>query len=237
MLGFGQVDEQSLSRVLRGHHPATGETLPGLRGTRRIPGFDLAFRAPKSWRCCGHCPTPRPSGRLVTRTTPRSLRRSTISRSTPAGRGAARAGVTPCRAAGSSRRRSATARHATATHSSTPTCWSPTPSRPTTAGGGHWTRPGCTGTRTPSQTGREHTAPPQCSSIPGRPWQNAWIESFNGRLRDGLLNGWQFDSLLEAQVLTADWRIDYNTNRPHSSLHQMTPTEFATAWTTRLQPA
>jgi putative transposase len=72
---------------------------------------------------------------------------------------------------------------------------------------------------------------------PGSPWQNAWIESFNGRLRDELLNGWQFDSLLEARVLIEDWRIDYNTNRPHSSLHQLTPTEFATTWTTRLQPA
>src|SRR5690554_5815321 len=36
---------------------------------------------------------------------------------------------------------------------------------------------------------------------PGSPWQNAWIESFNGRLRDELLNGWQFDSLFEAQVI------------------------------------
>ncbi|HSK91402.1 MAG TPA: transposase, partial [Euzebyales bacterium] len=72
---------------------------------------------------------------------------------------------------------------------------------------------------------------------PGSPWQNAWIESFNGRLRDELLNGWQFDSLLEARVLIEDWRIDYNTKRPHSSLHQLTPTEFAIAWTTRLQPA
>ena len=45
---------------------------------------------------------------------------------------------------------------------------------------------------------------------PGSPWQNAWIESFNGRLRDELLNGWQFDSLLEAQVIIEDWRIDYN---------------------------
>jgi putative transposase len=71
---------------------------------------------------------------------------------------------------------------------------------------------------------------------PGSPWQNAWIESFNGRLRDELLNGWQFDSLLEAQVLTEDWRVDYNTNRPHSSLNGLTPTEFATAWTTRHQP-
>ena len=43
---------------------------------------------------------------------------------------------------------------------------------------------------------------------PGSPWQNAWIESFNGRLRDEHLNGRQFDSLLEAQVLTEDWRIE-----------------------------
>ncbi len=58
---------------------------------------------------------------------------------------------------------------------------------------------------------------------PGSPWQNAWIESFNGRFRDELLNLWQFDSLLEAQVLIEDWRIDYNTNRPHSALNQQTP--------------
>jgi putative transposase len=51
---------------------------------------------------------------------------------------------------------------------------------------------------------------------PGSPWQNAWIESFNGRLRDELLNAWRFDSLLEAKVLIEDWRIDYNINRPHS---------------------
>lgn len=44
----GHVDEQSLSRLLRGQHPTTGETLPGLRGTRTVPGFDLTFRAPKS---------------------------------------------------------------------------------------------------------------------------------------------------------------------------------------------
>lgn len=72
---------------------------------------------------------------------------------------------------------------------------------------------------------------------PGSPWQNAWIESFNGRLRDEFLNGWQFDSLLEAQVLIEDWRIDYNTNRPHSAHGDLTPTEFAEAWTTHHQPA
>jgi hypothetical protein len=68
---------------------------------------------------------------------------------------------------------------------------------------------------------------------PGSPWQNAWIESFNGRLRDELLNLWQFDSLLEAQVIIEDWRIDYNTNRPHSAHGDLTPTEFAQAWTTK----
>ncbi len=72
---------------------------------------------------------------------------------------------------------------------------------------------------------------------PRFPWQNAWIESFNGRLRDELLNGWQFDSLLEAQVLIEDWRIDYNVHRPHSAHGELTPSEFAQAWTTRYQPA
>jgi len=71
---------------------------------------------------------------------------------------------------------------------------------------------------------------------PGSPWQNAWIESFNGRLRDEFLNGWHFDSLPEAQVLIEDWRIDYNTNRPHSAHGDLTPTEFAQAWTTHHQP-
>lgn len=49
---------------------------------------------------------------------------------------------------------------------------------------------------------------------PGSPWQNAWIESFNGWLRDELLNGWVFDTLLEVQIITEDWRIDHNKNRP-----------------------
>lgn len=62
---------------------------------------------------------------------------------------------------------------------------------------------------------------------PGSPWQNAWIESFNGRLRDELLNLWHFDSLLEARVITEDWRIDYNTRRPHSAHGDLTPAEFA----------
>lgn len=72
---------------------------------------------------------------------------------------------------------------------------------------------------------------------PGSPWQNAWIESFNSRLRDELLNGWIFDSLLEAQVIIEDWRVDYNVNRPHSAHGDLTPSEFAQAWITRHQPA
>jgi putative transposase len=71
---------------------------------------------------------------------------------------------------------------------------------------------------------------------PGSPWQNAWIESFNGRLRDELLNAWRFDSLLEAKVLIEDWRIDYNLNRPHSAHGDLTPSEFAQAWINRHQP-
>jgi putative transposase len=71
---------------------------------------------------------------------------------------------------------------------------------------------------------------------PGSPWQNAWIESFNGRLRDELLNGWRFDSLLEAKVIIEDWRIDYNINRPHSAHGDLTPSEYARAWTDQHQP-
>lgn len=67
--------------------------------------------------------------------------------------------------------------------------------------------------------------------------QNAWIESFNGRLRDEFLNGQLFDSLLEAQVLLEDWRIDYNFNRRHSALGGMTPAAFAAAWTIINQPS
>jgi putative transposase len=70
---------------------------------------------------------------------------------------------------------------------------------------------------------------------PGSPWQNGWIESFNGRMRDEHLNGQLFDTLLEAQVLTEDWRIDYNINRPHSAHGWKTPTEFAAQWKAKHQ--
>lgn len=62
---------------------------------------------------------------------------------------------------------------------------------------------------------------------PGKPVQNAYIESFNGRLRDECLNGNWFDTLKEAKEEIEKWRIDYNENRPHSSLGYKTPNEFA----------
>jgi putative transposase len=53
---------------------------------------------------------------------------------------------------------------------------------------------------------------------PGCPWENGYVESFNGKLRDELLNREIFYTLTEAQVLLERWRIHYNTKRPHSSL-------------------
>jgi putative transposase len=65
---------------------------------------------------------------------------------------------------------------------------------------------------------------------PGAPWENPFVESFNGRLRDELLAVEQFDTLLEAQVLIEDWRIEYNTRRPHSSLGWLAPATYAERW-------
>jgi putative transposase len=71
---------------------------------------------------------------------------------------------------------------------------------------------------------------------PGSPWQNPYVESFGGRLRDELLAVEAFNSLLEAQVLVEDWRIEYNTVRPHSALGYLTPTDYAKTWTATHQP-
>ena len=65
---------------------------------------------------------------------------------------------------------------------------------------------------------------------PGKPVQNAFIESFNGRLRDELLNETLFSSLPQARVVLASWRRDYNAERPHSSLGWQTPLAFAARW-------
>jgi putative transposase len=62
---------------------------------------------------------------------------------------------------------------------------------------------------------------------PGKPQQNAFIESFNGRLRDELLNETLFASLAHARVVLARWKLDYNTIRPHSSIGNLVPADYA----------
>ena len=62
---------------------------------------------------------------------------------------------------------------------------------------------------------------------PGKPVQNAYIESFNGKFRDECLNEHWFSSIPEAQAIIEAWRVDYNTVRPHSSLGNRTPREAA----------
>jgi putative transposase len=64
---------------------------------------------------------------------------------------------------------------------------------------------------------------------PGKPVQNAFIESFNGKFRDECLNQSWFTSLEDARGIIEAWRVDYNTVRPHSSLGYQTPEEFAAA--------
>lgn len=61
---------------------------------------------------------------------------------------------------------------------------------------------------------------------PGKPNENAYIESFNGRFREECLNEHIFETLDEAREIIEEWRIDYNNERPHSSLENLTPTEF-----------
>ena len=70
---------------------------------------------------------------------------------------------------------------------------------------------------------------------PGSPWQNPWVESYGSRMRDELLAIEQFDSLLEARTLVADWRDEYNHDRPHSALGMLTPAEYASRWHTEHQ--
>lgn len=68
---------------------------------------------------------------------------------------------------------------------------------------------------------------------PGKPIQNAFIESFNGRLRDELLNETLFPSLSHVRGTVASWRADYNLNRPHSRLGWLTPAEYADTFNPR----
>jgi len=65
---------------------------------------------------------------------------------------------------------------------------------------------------------------------PGSPWENGYCESFNGKLRDELLNGEIFYTLNEARIVIETWRRHYNTLRPHSSLGYRPPAPEATEW-------
>lgn len=62
---------------------------------------------------------------------------------------------------------------------------------------------------------------------PGKPAQNDYLESFNGKFRDECLNVYWFMSLAQARQIIEAWREDYNTQRPHSALNQQPPTVFA----------
>jgi putative transposase len=64
----------------------------------------------------------------------------------------------------------------------------------------------------------------------GSPQQNPFVERFNGTMRDELLNGEEFDSLVEARVVISNWINEYNTLRPHRGLGMMTPHQFAAGW-------
>ena len=69
---------------------------------------------------------------------------------------------------------------------------------------------------------------------PGSPWENGYIESFNGKLRDELLNREIFTTLIEAKILIEEWRKEYNQVRPHSALNYRAPAPEAIAFDTNL---
>jgi transposase InsO family protein len=64
----------------------------------------------------------------------------------------------------------------------------------------------------------------------GSPQQNAFVERFNGTMRDELLNGEEFESVLEARVVVSAWVVHYNDERPHRGLGMLTPSAFAAQW-------
>jgi len=68
---------------------------------------------------------------------------------------------------------------------------------------------------------------------PGKPWQNGSNESFNGKLRDECLSMQWFKNRIDARIVIEDWRREYNAVRPHSSLNNLTPAEFAKRTSTR----
>ena len=72
---------------------------------------------------------------------------------------------------------------------------------------------------------------------PGKPTQNAFVESFNGRFRDECLNDTLFSTLTEARSAITSWKEDYNHHRPHSALGNIPPAEFAMESTLEKQAA
>lgn len=68
-------------------------------------------------------------------------------------------------------------------------------------------------------------------SRPGKPTDNAFIESFNGRLREECLNQHRFTSLEDVKQIIEEWRQSYNRRRPHSSLDYLSPAEYLSNWT------
>jgi transposase InsO family protein len=90
-------------------------------------------------------------------------------------------------------------------------------------------------TAEPVQTWLEQNKVGPAFIPPGQPWKNGFIESFHDKFRDECLQREWFPSLLDAQVVIEEWRLHYNTQRPHSSLNYKTPAEFAAQYT--IQPA
>lgn len=70
----------------------------------------------------------------------------------------------------------------------------------------------------------------------GKPMQNGFFESFNGRMRDELLNETMFRNLTHARIVIAAWAADYNTARPHSALDYRTPADYARTLATAIAP-
>ena len=71
---------------------------------------------------------------------------------------------------------------------------------------------------------------------PGSPWENGYVESFNSKLRDELLNRELFLHIDELRYVADRWRMDYNHYRPHSSLGDLIPVEFAESCIASGQP-
>jgi putative transposase len=71
---------------------------------------------------------------------------------------------------------------------------------------------------------------------PGKPTQNAFIESFNSRVRDELMNAHRHRTIFEAKTVAEAWRQSYNANHPHSSLGSRTPEEFLALYETPQLP-